>query len=386
MQRLAISERPNWRDRAAELGFTFHSPGGESYWDESAYYAFDLRQIEDDIEAPTAELDAMARELVDRVVRDERALRLLAIPESAWDLVRDSWRRGMPSLYGRFDFSYDGTGPAKLLEYNADTPTSLYEAGVFQWFWLEDSLAAGHLPAGADQFNSIHEKLVGRFSELAGQGILHLSAVARSEEDNGTIAYIEECARQAGFETATIAIEDIGLGGDGQFYDLDNRPIERLFKLYPWEWIFAEPFAEGFTTSFTGVLEPAWKAVLSNKGILPLLWDMAPGHPNLLPAFFEDDSRCAELGSRFVRKPLFSREGANIEIHDGGRVADSDAGPYGAEGFIRQAMKPLARFGSNHAVLGSWVIAGKAAGLGMREDRSAITKDTSRFVPHAIIG
>lgn len=386
MKRVAIAERPDWRPRADELGFTFHSPGGAPYWDESAYYAFTLDEIERDIETPTAELDQMCRELVDRVVRSERLLSRLAIPETAWDAVRTSWHRNAPSLYGRFDFSFDGNGPAKLLEYNADTPTSLYEAGAFQWFWLEDQMAAGRLPADADQYNSIHEKLVARFAELAGQGLLHLACVDESIEDRGTIAYIEECARQGGFETRFVAMSDIGLGRDGQFYDLDNAPIHRLFKLYPWEWMFGEPFAEALLESHTGMLEPPWKAVLSNKGILPLLWEMAPGHPNLLAAYFEDDAKAAAIGAAHASKPLFSREGANIELVRDGTVLDRDGGPYGGEGRIVQALAPLPCHDGQHAVVGSWVIAGQPAGLGLREDRSAITKNTSRFIPHAIVG
>jgi glutathionylspermidine synthase len=386
MRRIAIAERPDWRERAAELGFSFHSPNGEPYWDERAYYAFSLQEIERDIEAPSQELDEMCRMLVDRVVRSEALLTRLRIPETAWDAVRTSWHRNAPSLYGRFDFSYTGEGPAKLLEYNADTPTSLYEAAAFQWFWLEDQVAAGRLPEGADQYNSIHEKLVARFRELSGQGVLHLACVDQSIEDRGTIAYIEECARQGGFETKFIAMSDIGLGGDGQFYDLEMRPIHRLFKLYPWEWMFGEPFAEALLRSHTGMLEPPWKAVLSNKGILPLLWEMAPGHPNLLEAYFDDDPKAEALRGAYARKPLYSREGANVELVRDGQLLDGDGGPYGGEGHIIQALAPLPEFDGNHAVVGSWIIAGKAAGLGMREDRSAITKNTSRFVPHAIVG
>ena len=36
------------------------------------------------------------------------------------------------------------------------------------------------------------------------------------------------------------------------------------------------------------LIEPPWKAILSNKGVLPLLWQRHEGHPNLLPAFFDD--------------------------------------------------------------------------------------------------
>lgn len=386
MRRIAIAERPDWTERARELGFDFHSPDGETYWDERAYYAFTLKQIERDIEDPSGELDQMARDLVDRVVRSEELMERLRIPRTAWDLIAESWQRGHPSLYGRFDFSYGGRGPAKLLEYNADTPTALYEAGAFQWFWLEDQIAAGKLPADADQYNSIHEKLVARFAELSGQGTLHFACVDQSKEDRGTIAYMQECASQGGFVTKYIAMSDIGLGPDGRYYDLDNQQIRRLFKLYPWEWMFNEPFAAALQSSGIGVLEPAWRAILSNKGMLALLYDMARGHPNVLPAFFADDPRAAELAGGYARKPLLSREGANIELGRDGEVLDRDDGPYGAEGYIVQALAPLPVYEGNHAVVGSWVIAGKPAGLGMREDGSAITKNTSRFVPHAIIG
>ena len=64
-----------------------------------------------------------------------------------------------------------------------------------------------------------------------------------------------------------------------------------MFKLYPWEWLFREDFGASLAGSPTRWLEPPWKAILSNKGILPLLWAMFPRHPNLLPAFFEDDPR-----------------------------------------------------------------------------------------------
>ena len=134
-------------------------------------------------------------------------------------------------------------------------------------------------------------------------------------------------------------------------------------------------------------LEPPWKAILSNKGLLPLLWRFNAGHPNLLPAYFEGEPGAAALGSGgSVRKPLVSREGANVEWHgaDGSRLAVE--GPYGAEGSIVQALHPLPCFAGNHTVVGSWVVGGQPAGLGIREDSSPITRDTSRFVPHAIVG
>ena len=186
--------------------------------------------------------------------------------------------------------------------------------------------------------------------------------------------------------TSVMPIEDIGKNARGQFIDGDNRPIELVFKLYPWEWMMRERFGGSLPGSATQFVEPPWKAILSNKGILPLLWEMYPGHPNLLPAFFDDDQKVATLGTSYARKPLYSREGANIELVVEGRAIDKDDGPYGAEGFIRQAVAPLPQFDSNYTVLGSWFAAGAPCGLSVREDSSAITKNTSRFLPHAIIG
>ena len=153
MQRLAIAERPNWRQRAEALGFLFHTIDGEPYWIDDAYYRFTLRQVEDDIETPSGELHEMAMALVNEVVRSEELLSKLRIPHAYWDWIAASWQRGEKHLYGRMDFAYNGTGPAKLLEFNYDTPTSLYEAAYFQWIWLEDQITAGALPKHADQYN-----------------------------------------------------------------------------------------------------------------------------------------------------------------------------------------------------------------------------------------
>jgi glutathionylspermidine synthase len=389
MQRLAISPRADLEARAREAGFDFHRIDGATYWDESAYYAFSLRQIEDHLEDPTTELAAMCLELARRIVTDDRLLARLRIPEHAWPLIRDSWNQGQPSLYGRFDFAYDGKGAAKLLEYNADTPTALFEAAVFQWGWLEDMIAAGKLPKRADQFNSIHETLIARFEEFARIGYikkhLHLTCMMDSVEDRGFIAYLVDCAAQAGIAATVLSIEDIGSRNDGPFLDAANKPITTLFKLYPWEWMLDEAFGQAPAMRTTRFIEPPWKAVLSNKGMLPLLWEMAPGHPNLLPAFFDDDPKRDQLGGRFARKPFHSREGANITLVDGDNVLDRDTGPYGYGSFIRQALADLPAFAGNYPVIGSWVVGDKACGIGIREDHSMITKNTSRFIPHAIL-
>ncbi|WP_232628346.1 glutathionylspermidine synthase family protein [Methylobacterium sp. Leaf118] len=384
MRRIPIGERPDWRARAQEAGFTFHTIDGAPYWDESHAYAFTLREIEDDIEGPAGDLHALCLDFAAAAVADERILASLRIPESAWDAVRESWHRGDPSLYGRLDFSYGGTGPAKLLEYNADTPTALYETAVFQWLWLEEGLRDGRLPPGSDQFNAVHERLIDRLRRLAPAGLTGFAAEAAAPEDIGTAAYLQDCAVQAGCATILLDLAQIGLRADGAFCGPDERPLATLFKLYPWEWAFRDAFGAAIGAASTRFLEPPWKMVLSNKGLLAHLWARAPGHPNLLPCFFEDDPACAGLAGDYVRKPLLSREGANIEMFSGDlRIAGAE-GPYGAEGFVRQALAELPAFDGRRPLVGAWMVGDAPAGLCIRESEGPITGDGALFVPHLI--
>ncbi len=385
MQRIICPERSDWRTTAEECGFDFHTIDGERYWDERGYYGFTLEEIERQIEEPSGEIDAMCLELVGHAIDDENYLRRLRIPEAFWPLIAESWHRDESSLYGRLDLSFDGRGPAKLLEYNADTPTSIFEAAVFQWTWLEQAIERHIIPKRADQFNSIHERLIDAWKKVAARSHVHLTGTIENAEDAGTLAYLEDTARQAGLATTLIDIEAIGWRDGGGFVDLEDRPMELVFKLYPWEWMFQDAFGAKLADAPTRWLEPPWKTILSNKGILPLLWEMFPGHPNLLPAFFENDPNAARLGASFVRKPLYSREGANVALVSGGVTLVEQQGPYGAEGFIRQALAPLPNFSGQYPVVGSWLIDHTPCGLSVREDENPITGNTSRFLPHAIL-
>lgn len=382
MKKVACDERPGWRSYAESVGFEFHTFDGEPYWDETGYYQFNLRQIEQDLEQPTEELHQMAVGLVDDIIRDEEKLQQLAIPEKFWDFVASSWRNKAPSLYGRLDLVYDGTGPAKLLELNYDTPTSLFETGFFQWVWLEDQLMRGKVPQGADQFNSLQDQLEAAFANLPLANPLYFASVANSIEDKGTVMYLMDIAKQAGLDSRFIELEQLG-EASGQLVDLDGYAIEGLFKLYPWEFMLQEDFASVILSSQTQWLEPGWKMLLSNKGILPLLWQKYQRHPNLLESHFEQPGQ--SFGAGWVRKPLFSREGANVELVTAAGEKISEPGPYADSPFIRQKLQPLPKFGDSYTMIGSWVVGNSAAGIGIREDNSLITKDSSRFLPHIIL-
>ncbi|MEP0175117.1 MAG: glutathionylspermidine synthase family protein [Paraglaciecola sp.] len=387
MLRVNINERSNWRRKAEEYGFKFHTMHGEPYWDESAYYQFTLKQIEQDLETPTEDIHHMCLHVVDKVVNDQALLEKFQIPDTFWEQIRDSWKQQAPSLYSRLDFTYHGTGPAKLYENNADTPTSLYESGFWQWLWLQEQVDAGNIAKQADQFNSLQEKLVHRLAAIAKHydvTHMHFACCQDTDEDRGTVQYLQDCARESGLLNDFVFIEDIGLSECGSFSDLADNKIQTLFKLYPWEFIQREEFGSAIETANVNWLEPIWKTVLSNKALMPMLWKMFPNHPNLLPSYFEDELSLA-TESKLVKKPIYSREGANVSIIENGETVLQATGPYGEEGFIYQAYSALPQFSDNHTLIGSWLVDDKAAGISVREDKSSITQDMSRYLPHIIL-
>ncbi len=378
MQRIRTSPRPDWQARVEKVGLTFHTPRGVPYWNESAYYKFSSAEV-DVLEKAGNEVHQLCCEAARHIVRNDWFDRL-AIPRSAVSPIVNSWDREDFSLYGRFDFAFDGINPPKLLEYNADTPTSLVETAVGQWFWLQDTFPQ------ADQFNSIHEKLIEAWKTLAPKvpARIHLGGVQGHLEDAQTVLYLQDTCLQAGLATEHLYLEDVGWHNmRRRFVDLDEREVTHYFKLFPWEWMWTSEFASQLKLETTQFIEPVWKMMLSNKAILPILWELFPNHPNLLPAFDGDEaSACAKLSGKYVRKPKLSREGANVRIVTGERPVLETGGDYGEEGFVYQALAPLPAFDGNHAVCGVWIVNHAACGLGIREDNTLVTGNLSRFVPH----
>lgn len=376
MERKRTDPRDGWEQKIAEAGLIFDQAGGQPYWQEEAYYEFSAREV-DDLEEATNNLHSLCLDAAAQVIEGDR-LAELAIPAPVAAIIKESWRQERDfTLYGRFDLAYDGDSPPKLLEYNADTPTMLLEAAVVQWYWLEEKFGS------ADQFNSIHERLIDQWKKLKWyfrHTSLYFTYAEGILEDLATVSYLMDTAAQAGLEPAEVVVSDIGWHRDRrQFVDLADKPIQGIFKLYPWEWLVAEEFGPHLLETYQEVqwLEPIWKLVLSTKGILPILWELNSGHPNLLAA-----SAAAPPTGDWVKKPRFSREGANVAVHRAAGDSLETPGTYGQEGFIYQQLAALPSFDGYHPILGSWIIGGEAAGLGIRESTSLVTDGRSRFVPH----
>jgi glutathionylspermidine synthase len=388
MERIAIAPRPDWRERVEALGLDWHTADdGRAYWDESAYWRLSMAEV-DRIEEATAELYQMVLTAVAEVI-SRGELSDMGYGPAASALIAHSWENfgWEPTLYARFDLAYDGKD-LKLLELNGDTPTSLLEAAVVQWAWMEERFP--HL----DQFNSIHDRLIGGlnlYREHIGPAALHLTSAAPHAEDEGTVAYVSACAEEAGIPTRLIAQQDIGLRQGprgGHFVDLDDRPITDLFKLIPWEWLLDDPFGEDLAAAVRAgeirLIEPAWKMAASNKRLLVTLKELYPDSPLLLDATV--DARRARAWPAHVRKPVLGREGANVEIVEDGHTAATLSGAYADDLMVFQEKANLAQADGRYAVVGSWIVDREPAGIGIRESAGPITGNAASFVPHVIEG
>ncbi|HEY1993777.1 MAG TPA: glutathionylspermidine synthase family protein [Edaphobacter sp.] len=382
MQRIPLTPRDNWQQKVESVGLTFHTlENGTPYWDESAAYQFTAAEI-DTLEAAGNTLQEMCLAAAQHII-DKKRYAELDIPAFAIEAIEWAWNNEPPALYGRFDLAWAGaqSGSApKLLEYNADTPTSLLEAAVVQWHWLKDMPASlvSHKP---DQFNSIHEKLIAKWKDIDP----YLSkpiyfAALENPEDQLTATYLRDTAQQADLDTRQLAMHDIGWNDSQQaFLDLDDHPIFSIFKLYPWEAMLQEEFGPHALATYTAVrwIEPIWKMLLSNKGILPILWQLYPNHELLLESHFDSPATM----KNYVRKPMMSREGANITLVRDNATVVSTPRPYNGRQ-LYQALAPPAVFDNRHTVLGLWMIDQDCCGMGVRESFSPITGNLSSFVPH----
>lgn len=444
MKRLEFTARPGWRERINASGLIYsesHKPGvgAVEYWNDAAAYVFTLAEVEA-LEAQTEELHRMCLEAAAYMATG--ALGTLGLSQAGFELAQRSWREydgaggvRQQDVYARFDLAYAGDGsPAKMLEYNGDTPTGLIEAAITQWDWLQDRTASGELArlgagnvstgSGAwDQWNGIYDALIARWetrlagSVAAGTGtrlFYGYSAQDSSGEDWNTVAVMAEMAQKAGWRTTSIEMEQIGWDfGAHEFVGQPENPmyadepfrpiladgtvqprIRNIFKLYPWEDIMSGEQGDHFgqlLVDYPDVIphwfEPPWKMFLSNKLLLVALWRLFPDHPNLLPAYADGPHGMSD----YVIKPVFGREGDGIKIVRGG-TTEANGEEYRRPGRgnerVFQKYHELPNFpgsaGPNHPVLGSWVVNQEAFGVGIRESDGPITDYFCRFAPNLI--
>ena len=392
MFRKNFKKRSNYKERLDQIGFQYHSvlsSDNAPYWTEGVAYEFTLKHIEE-IESVSECLHEMCMETVRHIIESGDYPDGFGLNDQSRSLIEHSWKNGDFHIYGRFDLLIEPAGTIKMYEYNGDTPTALLEAAVAQWQWLEEVEDIPH----RDQFNSIHEKLVARWNQAKPQAadptLYTLATKNGPYEDWGNIEYLADTAMQGGWQVHIEEIENIGYNSQNrEFVDKAEVSIEHAFKLYPWEWMMEESFGEHVICCPTKWYEPPWKMLLSNKAILPVLWKRYPDHPNLLPAYFENDKPTVGFQHTYIKKPILGREGANIQLS--GTFSDTlvdgshQVPEYDSNGYIYQEYAPLPNFQGKHPVIGSWVIGDEAAGIGIREDNTIVSGNGSHFVPHYFI-
>ncbi|QWU80611.1 glutathionylspermidine synthase family protein [Campylobacter novaezeelandiae] len=377
------------KDYLESIGFSWHTDSDGSDYISDELVCVNSNEANAYYEAANELYDmfiAAAQNVIDNDRFDE-----LAIPFNLRDIIKISWENEVHwHLYGRFDFAggIDGK-PIKLLEFNADTPTMLFESAILQWALLKQNNMDER-----SQFNNIYEALMDNFKRLItlnddpssfeeyyqGWKIL-FSSIANNQEEILTTKLLEHIAKEAGFHTHFAYVDEVEFNeNEGIFKDGQN--YEYWFKLIPWEDIAIEEgelaalLTQIMKNQKAIILNPAYTLLFQSKGIMKILWELYPNHPLLLETKDKPLS-----GKSYVKKPIFGREGANISIIKNDEVICENQGPY-QNNFIYQEFIELNEYNKEYYQAGVF-FAYEGCGLGFRKG-SMILDNTSKFVGHII--
>jgi glutathionylspermidine synthase len=375
-----------------DIGMTWHTDAdGSSYIDNSLVVV-----SEAEAEAYYAAANALYDMFVEAAqhVIDNRLYLELGIPSNLVELIEDSWEKDDLHLYGRFDLAggLDGL-PIKLIEFNADTPTSLFETSIVQWALLKAN--------GMDesrQFNNVHEMLqenfrrlitrdkpLEEFTERYAREKLLFSSVDNLPEDERTVRYLQQVAHDAGLYTDFCYMHEAGFSADDGVFNKDAQLADFWFKLFPWEDIAADELeltrmlSSSTTKGGTSIINPAYTLLFQSKGLLKYLWDLFPDSPYLLQTDFQPLA-----GREQVSKKLFGREGANMQIlaANGDVIASSD-GPYAHHKSVFQQRAQFATDDNGEHYQAGVFYVWEACGLGFRRG-GVILDNMSKFVGHLV--
>ncbi|MGH2327154.1 glutathionylspermidine synthase family protein [Campylobacter taeniopygiae] len=377
------------KDYLESIGFSWHTDEDGSDYISDTLVCVKENEANAYYEAANELYDmfiAAAQNVIDNNRFDE-----LGIPFNLVDAIKMSWENDVHwHLYGRFDFAggLDGK-PIKLLEFNADTPTSLFESAILQWAILkQNNMDESH------QFNNIYESLMENFKRLItlnddtslfenyyqGWKIL-FSSIAGSKEEEITTKLLAHVANEAGFETNFSYVDEVEFSDEGIFKDGIN--YEYWFKLIPWEDIAIEEgdlsmlLTQIMRNQKAIILNPAYTLIFQSKGIMKILCELYPNHPLLLET--KDQPL---VGKTYVKKPVFGREGANVSIIKDEQILKENKGPYENNKFMYQEYVELNSYENEFYQAGVF-FAYEGCGLGFRKG-GMILDNSSKFVGHII--
>jgi len=375
-----------------QIGFVWHTDSDESSYLSDQLVEVTEMEAEAYYEAGNTLYD-MFVEAGEYVVKNA-LFHEIGIPFNLVDQIKESWENDVHwHLYGRFDLAggIDGE-PIKLLEFNADTPTALFETAIIQWAILKQN--------GMDaskQFNIVYDKLLENFKRLVtleesveafeerydGWKFL-VTAIRGNAEEENTVKLLQHIATEAGYETSFAFMDEVELSAEeGIFYQ--DEQYELWFKLVPWEDIAIEESELGallgdiIAQQKAIVFNPAYTLMFQSKGIMKILWDLYPDHPLLLETSFEP-----LVGQKQVKKPIFGREGGSVSILDAdGSEWLTEQGAYDAFASVYQAYTPLPSDTEGARYQAGLFYAYESCGLAFRKG-GEIMNNMSKFVGHVV--
>ncbi|CAI6143881.1 MAG: Putative acid--amine ligase YgiC [uncultured Sulfurimonas sp.] len=288
----------------------------------------------------------------------------LDIPKTLINQIKYSFEHERDMhLYGRFDLSGGiDSKDIKLIEFNADTPTLLLESVAIQEMMLRFNEGLN-----LRQFNNIYAAISKKFVQISERkkGLYSkflFSSVEGIEEELVTVKLLEDMAKSQKLFTSFKYLEECE----------EKMPYDFWFKLYPWEDM---PNFSG--TKVSTMLNPAYTLLYQSKGMLAILYKLFPDSPYLLKTSFEP------IQEKYVKKTMFGREGANIDIVENGKIILQTDGIYGEYKSVYQEYVDFIRDEEGRYYQAGVFYSGGACGVSFRRGLE-ILDDMSEFIGHVI--
>lgn len=383
---------PLSKDALDQIGLTWHTDT-----DGTDYISHELvvvtQEEADEYYKAANEIYDMYVEAAEYVIENDLFFEI-GIPFNLVDTIKKSWESDVHwHLYGRFDFAggIDGI-PIKLIEFNADTPTGLFETAVLQWALLKQNGLDDAL-----QFNNVYDAIKDNFKRFVtlfedveqfethyqGWKIL-FSSIEGNDEEEATTRLLQQIADDAGFTTGFSFLDETGFNEEGIF-DKDEVNYEYWFKLFAWEDLAIEEpelvivLDQIMQEQKAIIINPAYTLLFQSKGLMKIMYDLNPDNPYLLKTSFEPLQ-----GQKQVEKRMFGREGANTKIlEENGEVSYETSGEYESHKAVYQAFANFAKDDEDQSYQAGVFFAYEACGLGFRKG-GVVLDNMSKFVGHIL--
>ena len=345
-----------------QMGFSWHKDGDGEYVVRDTFLELTAQEVQA-YEKATNELYAMYEKGAEYVI-ENNLFEALDIPASLVEQICYSWKNERNNhLYGRFDLSGGiDDAPIKLIEFNADTPTLLLESSVIQYMML-----AYNETLRGEQFNNIYDAISHKFLKIAKSkkgpySTFLFSSVEGIEEEKVTVKLLQNMAKDASLITKFAYLEECE----------ERMAYDFWFKLYPWE-----DMPNFQAASQTAMLNPAYTLLYQSKGMLAILYKLFPDSPYLLKSSFKP------IEEKYVKKRMFGREGANIDIVEQGAVVKSTDGIYDSYKAVYQEYVDFVQDSEQNYYQAGVFYSDGACGIGFRRG-AEILDDMSQFMGHIV--